>query len=271
MKKSILRSLLVIGLVSALPISSVASATHTEVKNWDPIEAFLTVEKVEIHEIEAPELSEFELKSIESDCSGKSGPDGAFEPNNQEPITTLPAPTPKPTIPSKPTPSVPGGFDIGTIINYGKEIWKIISENKPVVHIKKASANALPQGVSCWTELQNWNIPQSKAYKVIYTNLFGIDVVSFEFRLHYTYGGQVGEVGQYLANVTVAPMNLEVLWGYTFDAEVEVANVVNLGTHANPLAGMEISMNWKVATVVKEEQTRLIYFVQGNGQHQLFE
>jgi hypothetical protein len=159
-----------------------------------------------------------------------------------------------------------GAIGWGDIVAIGQKVWQIVEANKPVVTTETPVAYALPRGLSCWADLQNWQPPRTQSYEVSYKNGFGMEVVKFRFRLHYTYGGGRAEgIGRYLANVTVMPADLEVLWGYTFNASVEVGQAVNLGTLDNPTAGLELNVKWGVKTVIKESQNSFHFFVQGDG------
>jgi hypothetical protein len=104
-----------------------------------------------------------------------------------------------------------------------------------------------------------------ETYEVAYKNLFGMEVVKFHFRLAYTYGGGRAGAGRYLANVSVLPAELNVLWGYTFNAEVQVMPAVNLGNVTSPVAGLEVNVVWQVKTVLKESDNSVHYFVRGDG------
>jgi hypothetical protein len=151
------------------------------------------------------------------------------------------------------------------IINIGEKVWKIIEAGKPIVHVKTPVAHALPRGLKCWADLGGWQAPRTKTLEASYKNGFGMEVVKFRFRLHYTYGGGRLEKGRYLSNVTVLPAELNVMWGYNFDADVEVAQAINMGTQDDPLAGLELNVRWTVKTVVKESRNSLHFFVQGDG------
>lgn len=152
------------------------------------------------------------------------------------------------------------------IVAIGEKVWTIIEAGRPVVNVTTPPVvSALPRGLECWSDLDSWKAPKTKSYEVVYKNGFGMEVVKFRFRLHYTYGGGHKGTGQYLANVTVLPAELNVLWGFTFDANVEVNQALNLGTFDNPMAGLELNLKWKVSTVVKETQNSFHFFVQGDG------
>jgi len=156
-------------------------------------------------------------------------------------------------------------IDWDQILTIGEKVWEIVQAGKPVVHLVTPVAHALPRGMECWFDLERWRAPRTQTYEVIYKNGFGIEVVKFRFRLHYTYGGGKGERGQYLANVSVLPAELNVSWGYNFDAKVEVQPAINMGTSENPMAGLELNVHWTVKTVIKESINSFHFFVQGNG------
>jgi hypothetical protein len=152
------------------------------------------------------------------------------------------------------------------VINLGQKVWKIVEANKPVVSVTEVPrANALPKGAESWQQLAGWQNPRARVFRVSYKNTYGFTVVDFSFRVTYTSGGNVGGKGAYLANVSVIPANLQVAWGFTFNAGVEVANVLNAGTAQSPIAGMELLMRWQIDTVVKHERSTASYFVRGDG------
>lgn len=152
------------------------------------------------------------------------------------------------------------------IVRIGQQVWKIIEDNKPVLEISTPVVHALPRGLNCWSDLENWQAPVTRSYEIVYLNGWDMEVVKFRFRLHYTYGGGKEGRGRYLANVTVMPGELSVVMGYKFNARVEVGQTVNLGSVADPLAGIELNLRWNVQTLVKESENSYHFFVQGDGE-----
>lgn len=151
------------------------------------------------------------------------------------------------------------------IVNIGQQVWDIIVNNQPVVNYTFQTAYAVPTGIQCWLDIEQWHQPYAKIYRVEYKNLMNMSVVTFNFRLNYLAGGNVRGIGQYLANVNIQPQNLAVAWGFNFDAKALVPVVFNTGTKANPLAGMQIEVNWTVKTPMKFEQRSSAFFIQGDG------
>ncbi len=165
---------------------------------------------------------------------------------------------------SVPTPSA-GGPGLGEIINIGLKVWKIIEQNQPVVNLNLQRASALPAGLRDWSEMEGWSDIQVREYQVSYINGFKKEVVKLNMLLTYSYGGKYNGSGQYLSQVGVLIKDLEVSWGFTVSGEVEVANLVNIGTRENPHALMELDIKWSVHSVMKHIQEGINFLVKGNG------
>jgi hypothetical protein len=155
---------------------------------------------------------------------------------------------------------------VDQIINIGKKLWNIVLAGKPVVNLKMDTANALPKGLKCWVDLQGWQIPSSKVYRVTYENGFGADVVDFAFRVVYTHGGNLDGKGKYITNATMMPANIDVSWGFSFNAEATVPSVFNMATKENPVAGMQMNMKWDVESVIQTSKATETFFMGGDGQ-----
>ncbi|HPI40115.1 MAG TPA: hypothetical protein PLJ21_04880 [Pseudobdellovibrionaceae bacterium] len=155
---------------------------------------------------------------------------------------------------------------VDRVINVGKKLWDVVVAGSPVVNVKLQTANALPQGLQCWVDLQGWKMPQTKVYQVAYRNGFGAEVVSFAFRVSFTAGGSASGVGKYITNATMMTADLNVGWGFTFNAAAEVPSVFNMGTAKDPIAGLQMLMKWSVKTPLKYIETSESFFMNGENQ-----
>lgn len=160
------------------------------------------------------------------------------------------------------------GLDVADkIVNLVEKIWGIIEKNQPVVNITTNYANAVPFGTSHWTQLQGWSKPATKRYSFSMKNGYGTDVVKVTYQVHYTYNGNFQGKGKFLTGVTVEPLDVQTLWGYkvSLTAEVPDSTIANVGTHEDPIASMQVQLKWTVHTVIKDIQSKAIYYVQGDG------
>jgi len=154
---------------------------------------------------------------------------------------------------------------IDKIVNIGKKVWGLIETGRPVVNVTTYTANALPAGLQCWSDLAGWQIPQSKVYRVQYENGFGANVVDFAYRVTFTAGGSLNGQGKYITNATIAPADLNVSWGFNLTANAEVPSVFNTGTKEAPVAGMQMLMKWNIKTVVSHVEQAETFYVGGDN------
>lgn len=157
---------------------------------------------------------------------------------------------------------------IDKIINIGKKLWSLVEAGKPVYNVKTDVAHALPAGVQCWSDLENWNAPQSQSWKVTYKNKLGGKVIEFAYRVSYIYGGQYKGLGRYITQATISPSEVYVAWGYKFNVEASIPSVFNIGTHANPIAGMLMNIRWIIDTTTNHHEVEHQYYVNGIGEVQ---
>lgn len=164
-----------------------------------------------------------------------------------------------------------GGADptvvLDQIINIGKKIWAIIDANKPVVDIKTQYAVALPSGTVSAAQLAGWKPPKGVVYGLTAKNAYGIKVIDIRYQVLRSYGGQYHGHGRYLSGVTIQPLQVDVLWGYKFslDATVGDTSITNAGTDAEPIAGMQPVVQWRIQTAIKDSTGRAGYYLQGDG------
>lgn len=95
-------------------------------------------------------------------------------------------------------------------------------------------------------------------------------VVEFSYKLVYLYGGRYQNKGRYLTGVTVIPAQISVLWGFNFNCKVSIPTTVNSGTPDDPVAGMQVQLQWSVGNVINKNQVRFTFLtgLHQSGTHQ---
>ena len=80
------------------------------------------------------------------------------------------------------------------------------------------------------------------------------------------YGGSYDGKGKYITHAMFQPKKINVAWGFRFDAVATVPQVVNQGTKAAPIAALQMNMNWKVTTALKNMQQGEVFYINGLGE-----
>jgi len=99
---------------------------------------------------------------------------------------------------------------VDKVINIGTKIWNVLEKGRPTFNLSSIQANALPQGAKHWTQLQRWNQPTSKVYSVTAKNIYGYEILRFDYRIILLAGGDVGGVGRYIGYATVQPVTVNI-------------------------------------------------------------
>ncbi len=155
---------------------------------------------------------------------------------------------------------------VDKIINIGKKLWTVVQAGKPVLNLKTDIATALPMGTRCWTDLQAWQMPESKVYEVSFKNDFGMEVVKMAYRILWVHGGQFNGQGSYIGYATMMPVDVKVAWGFQMNANVTIPTVFNMGTREAPVAGMQMNMQYRIETPFKTVEQGQAYVIDGRGQ-----
>jgi hypothetical protein len=151
------------------------------------------------------------------------------------------------------------------LVLLGQKIWKIVEAGKPVSNFAAQRADVLPQGIAQWQSLAGWQVPMSKRFERVIKNKWGVNVVTFRYRILYNWGGNLNGKGAYLMGVTVYPEIVDVAWGWSFDATVSIPTITNAGTTTNPTAAAELLVSSKVRTPLTSLDNTESYYVRGDG------
>ncbi len=156
------------------------------------------------------------------------------------------------------------------LIALGKEIYKIVEAGKPVTTVTSQPIEILPKddkgGYIPAMQLHDWKAPVVKKYSVKTKNYLGISPISFDFMLIFSYGGQDNGKGKYITGAEVRPTNIDIKWGYNFDAEFKVQNIMNQGSSDSPVASAVLMLEYKISTVLQTHIGNKTFFVNGLGQ-----
>lgn len=159
---------------------------------------------------------------------------------------------------------------IEKIVNIASKIWDIVKDNAPAVNIQTKYATAYPEGVTSAAQLAGWSRPKSYVYGFYAENLYGVTTIDVKYRVSYTYNGNYKGVGKFLTAVAVIPEKVQVSWGYRFhmSALVPDSTVTNVGSHLNPVAALQMKLNWTMATPLKQVDGTSVYYIEGDGYYQ---
>lgn len=157
---------------------------------------------------------------------------------------------------------------VDKVINIGTKVWNVVAKGEAVYNFNRQTATALPQGAQRWDQLQNWQQPTSRVYSIRGQNIFGYEILRFDYRILLLYGGNVGGVGRYIGYASVQAATVNIPYLTVFDVDTKVERVYNMGTKSNPLAAMILTVNLSAQSkvpLVSKKALGYTYTLDGMG------
>jgi hypothetical protein len=254
--KNPMSSIVTKGFIVGVSLASVSSAHASDLAGSIETQDYYQIQSVSVEEVTKPSTSTIDTQSA-----------GVLD--SIVPMTTPRAAQVKKAVgTAADVGKLAKDLDIGNIVDAAKVAWDIVEANKPSSSITSDTANAIPKDAS-WETIVGWSAPQSRTYHVSMMNNLNVKVIDFNYQVAYTYGGNIGGKGQFLSGVSIVPANITVDWGFTLTAQAKVSSVTNAGTVADPIAAMEIQMQYTISSVLKTTTQSQNYYVRGDGQFQV--
>ena len=150
-------------------------------------------------------------------------------------------------------------------VTVGLKVWALIASNRPVANVSTQRIAVVPSAQVDWSQMENWKGPAAHTYTIKRKNGYGMTVMENTYTIAYNYGGQVNGQGAFLANATVIPTNINVIFGFTLNADAQAGNPVNVASKESPVAGVEIQVRYKVSSLVNHNEGVDAFFLKGDG------
>ena len=162
-------------------------------------------------------------------------------------------------------------YVVDTLIAVGKKIYQVVDAGRPVVNAKFNNVSVLPKTdegnlVSPFYDMNGWSAPIHKKYKIVFKNLYGVEVISFVYGVSMQYGGKFNDSGAYILGANIYPENLNVLWGWNLDANVETVSIANTSSLSDPVASLQLKLTGKVTTPLVENRFTHVFYMTGKGE-----
>ena len=124
-------------------------------------------------------------------------------------------------------------------------------------------AAAVPDGITDWETLTNWESPvQSSSFYIEFKNFLDMNI---EWKFAWKYGGSYNGVGQC---VTQAGIQLLDAYAYTsehFDVSVTNLKPVNYGTSSAPMGGLDVTVSVTSHGLFEKTTKSCTMTVKGDG------
>jgi hypothetical protein len=164
---------------------------------------------------------------------------------------TTPETTPPPTIGDR---ADTAGKVIQTardLVALGEAFYELVKKGRPSNVTEFAPISVVPRDPQTKEyvdpfDLEGFSMPVERSFIAKVKNGSGSEVVNFNYKVIYSYGGSFDGKGKYLTNVMVVPGAVRTSYGWDFNAKMTLSGVMNHGTRANPIAGAMVNIKYQM-------------------------
>lgn len=137
------------------------------------------------------------------------------------------------------------------IVALGEAIYELVKKGKPTNVTEYAPISVVPKDPATKEhvdpfDLEGFSMPQSRSFSVNIKNGWGREVVSFTYRVMYSYGGSYNGAGKYLTGVSIIPGSIKTSNGWQFNASMQLSGIMNHGSKADPVAGIMVTIKYQM-------------------------
>jgi len=157
------------------------------------------------------------------------------------------------------------------MIALGESFYDLVKKGKPSNTTTYAAVSVVPkdpttkEAVSPF-DMEGFSMPSERTFKTRIKNGNGSALVTFLYKVIYSYGGSYNGKGKYLTNVMIVPVKVETSWGVDFSATMSLQGIMNHGSRENPIAGAMVAIKYQVQTWSSSTEANDVIHVTGNGE-----
>lgn len=166
------------------------------------------------------------------------------------------------------------GRVIGTakdIVALGEDIYQLVQKGKPSSTTDYSAISVVPinpetQEIVDPFDLEGFSMPEERNFVTRIKNGAGKEVIRFEYKVLYSYGGSFSGKGKYLTGVMIVPSSVKTSWGWDFSASMRLQSIMNHGTRENPVAGALLTIKYNMNSWSAAFERNDTIHVTGKGQ-----
>lgn len=157
------------------------------------------------------------------------------------------------------------------MVALGEAIYELVSKGKPHNVTEYAPISVVPRDpmtkeIADIFDMEGFSMPVERNFVTKIKNGTGKEVVVFNYKVIYSYGGSYNGAGRYLTNVLIVPSSIRTSFGWEFNASMKLSGMMNHGSRANPVAGVMVTVKYQMngwRTAFEKNDT---IHITGNGQ-----
>jgi hypothetical protein len=248
-----------------LLVSTLALSTSLLAAPVIPLEH--QISSIETYEVSGEELMQMGLGNLQGGTQAGAGGamlglDGGVTSGSQDP---------RPTIGDRAETAGKVISAARDMVALGEAIYELVKKGKPSNVTEYAPISVVPRDpmtkeIADVFDLEGFSMPVERNFVSKIKNGTGKEVVVFNYKVMYSYGGSYNGSGKYLTNVIIVPSSVRTSFGWEFNASMKLSGMMNHGSRANPIAGVMVTMKYQMNGWSTSFERNDTIHITGNGQ-----
>lgn len=163
------------------------------------------------------------------------------------------------------------------VVALGESMYSLVEKGRPKIKTEYAPISILPRDPSNTAadpaqryavdpfDMEGFSFPVEKMITAKIKSPLGKEVVTFQYKVIYSYGGSYNGTGKYLTGINVIPANVKAGWGWVLDSSMKLTGMMNHGTRANPVMGAMITIKYNMTNLTKGVERNDTIYISGDG------
>lgn len=157
------------------------------------------------------------------------------------------------------------------MVALGEAIYELVKKGRPSNVTEYAPISVVPRDpmtkeIADLFDLEGFSMPVEKNFVARVKSGTGKEVVTFAYKVIYSYGGSYNGAGKYLTNVLIVPGSVRTTYGWDFNATMKLSGMMNHGTKADPVAGVMVTVKYQMNSWSAANERNDTIHVTGRGE-----
>lgn len=157
------------------------------------------------------------------------------------------------------------------VVALGEAIYELLNKGRPKITTEYAPISVVPRDPTSKEiidpfELEGFSMPTERRFNAKVKNKVGQEVVNFNYKLMYSYGGSYNGKGKYLTGVIIVPGNIRAKRGWIVDSSMKLSGIMNHGTKDSPVAGAVLNIKYAIHSMFQAFERNDTIHITGKGE-----
>jgi hypothetical protein len=162
------------------------------------------------------------------------------------------------------------------MVALGEAVYTLVQKGKPKNTTDYTPVTVVPKDPTTKEyvdpfDLEGFSMPVAKTFNITIKNGVGKAVVSFTYKVLYSYGGSYNGTGKYITGVNIIPASVKTKYGWDFNSSMKVTGIMNHGSKIDPVAGVMLTIKYSAQSWGSATERNDTVHITGDGKFQAYQ